>query len=128
MLCLSTFNSLHKQEVDLFLYIYNIHNLISLLFWEHSRMPPFNGGQLQQQLRAFLVFIQLQIIMHFLFLRRPQQPPPPAPAPPSPPAPIHRPRSRHNMWVRPWLLQRGGPITTLWLICMPQTFQDSPTT
>ena len=64
-------------------------------------MPPFNGGQLQQQLRAFLVFIQLQIIMYFQFLHRPQQP-----APPAPPAPIHRPRRRHNMWVRPWLLQR----------------------
>ena len=62
-------------------------------------MPPFNGRQIQQQLRAFLVFIQLQIIMYFLFLCRPQQPPPP-------PAPIQRPRRRHNMWVRPWLLQR----------------------
>ena len=65
-------------------------------------MPPFNGRQIQQQLRAFLVFIQLQIIMYFLFLRRPQQPPP---APPPPPA-IQRPRRRHNMWVRPWLIQR----------------------
>ena len=74
-----------------------------MLFWEHSRMPPFNGRQIQQQLRAFLVFIQLQIIMYFHFLRRPQQPPP---APPAPPAPIQRPRRRHNMWVRPWLLQR----------------------
>ena len=63
-------------------------------------MPPFNGRQIQQQLRAFLVFIQLQIIMYFHFLRRPQQPPPAAPAP------IQRPRRRHNMWVRPWLLQR----------------------
>ena len=63
-------------------------------------MPPFNGRQIQQQLRAFLVFIQLQIIMYFHFLRRPQQPPP------APPAPIQRPRRRHNMWVRPWLLQR----------------------
>ena len=62
-------------------------------------MPPFNGRQLQQQLRAFLVFIQLQIIMYFQFLRQPQQPPPP-------PGPIQRPRRRHNMWVRPWLLQR----------------------
>ena len=61
-------------------------------------MPPFNGRQLQQ-LRAFLVFIQLQIIMYFQFLRQPQPPPPP-------PAPIQRPRRRHNMWVRPWLLQR----------------------
>ena len=34
-------------------------------------MPPFNGRQIQQQLRAFLVFIQLQIIMYFLFLRLP---------------------------------------------------------
>ena len=63
-------------------------------------MPPFNGRQIQQQLRAFLVFIQLQIIMYFHFLRQAQQPPPP------PPAPIQRPRRRHNMWVRPWLLQR----------------------
>ena len=60
-------------------------------------MPPFNGRQIQQ-LRAFLVFIQLQIMMYFHFLRQAQQPPPPAP--------IHRPRRRHNMWVRPWLLQR----------------------
>ena len=88
-------------------------------------MPPFNGRQIQQQLRAFLVFIQLQIIMYFQFLRRPQQPPPPPP-----PAPIQRPRRRHNMSVRPWLLQREerGPTTTLWLIYIPQTFQDSPTT
>ena len=64
-------------------------------------MPPFNGRQLQQQLRAFKVFIQLHIMMYLLFPRRPQQPPP---APP--PAPIQRPRRRHNMWVRPWLLQR----------------------
>ena len=64
-------------------------------------MPPFNGRQIQQQLRAFLVFIQLQIIMYFHFLRQAQQPPPPAP-----PAPIQRPRRRNNMWVRPWLLQR----------------------
>ena len=63
-------------------------------------MPPFNGRQLQQQLRAFLVFIQLQIMMYLLFLRRPQQPP--QAAPPPPPA-IQRPRRRHNMWVRPWL-------------------------
>ena len=63
-------------------------------------MPPFNGRQIQQQLRAFLVFIQLQIIMYFQFLRRPQQPPP------RPPAPIQRPRRRPNMWERPWLLQR----------------------
>ena len=66
-------------------------------------MPPFNGRQIQQQLRAFLVFIHLQIIMYFHFLRQAQQPPPP---PPAPPAPIQRPRRRHNMWVRPWLLQR----------------------
>ena len=42
-------------------------------------------------------------MMYFLFLRRPQQPP--QAAPPPPPA-IQRPRRRHNMWVRPWLLQR----------------------
>ena len=65
-------------------------------------MPPFNGRQLQQQLRAFLVFIQLQIMMYLLFLRQSQQPPP---APPPPPA-RQRPKRRHNMWVRPWLLQR----------------------
>ena len=37
----------------------------------------------------------------------------------TPPAPIQRPRRRHNMWVRPWLLQREerGPTTTLWLNC-----------
>ena len=66
-------------------------------------MPPFNGRQIQQQLKAFLVFIHLQIIIYFHFLRQAQQPPPP---PPAPPAPIQRPRRRHNMWVRPWLLQR----------------------
>ena len=67
-------------------------------------MPPFNGRQLQQQFRAFLVFIQLHILMYLLFLRRPQQPPPAAPPPP-PPA-RQRPRRRHSMWVRRWLLQR----------------------
>ena len=66
-------------------------------------MPPFNGRQLKQQFRAFLVFIQLNIITYLLFLRRPQQPPP---APPPPPPARQRPRRRHNMWVRPWLLQR----------------------
>ena len=87
-------------------------------------MPPFNGRQLQQQFRAFLVFVQLHIMMYLLFLRRPQQP---AAAPPPPPARL-RPRRRHNMWVRPWLLQREerGPTTILWLNCMPQTFQDLP--
>ena len=69
-------------------------------------MPPFNGRQLQQQLRAFLVFIQLHIMMYLLFLRRSQQPPPAPPQPPPPPAAIQRSRRRHNMWVRPWLLQR----------------------
>ena len=43
-------------------------------------------------------------MMYLLFLRRPQQPPPAAPSPP-PPA-RQRPRRRHSMWVRPWLLQR----------------------
>ena len=67
-------------------------------------MPPFNGRQIQQQLRTFLlVFIQLHIMMYLLFLHRPQQPPP---APPPPPPARQRPRRRHNMWVRPWLLQR----------------------
>ena len=48
--------------------------------------------------------------MYLLFLRRPQQPPQAAPSPPPPPPAIQRPRRRHNMWVRPWLLQReeGG--------------------
>ena len=41
--------------------------------------------------------------MYLLFLYRPQQLPP---APPPPPPAIQRPRKRHNMWVRPWLLQR----------------------
>ena len=40
--------------------------------------------------------------MYLLFLRQPQQPPPAAPPPPV----RQRPRTRHNMWVRPWLLQR----------------------
>ena len=43
--------------------------------------------------------------MYLLFLHRPQQPGPPAASPPPPPA-RQRPRRRHNMWVRPWLLQR----------------------
>ena len=43
--------------------------------------------------------------MCLLFLHRPQQPPPAPPPPPPPPA-RQRPRRRHNMWVRPWLLQR----------------------
>ena len=68
-------------------------------------MPPFNGRQLQQQLRAFLFFIQLKIMMYLLFVRRPQQPPQAAPPPPPPPA-RQRPRRRHNMWVTPWPLQR----------------------
>ena len=42
-------------------------------------------------------------MMYLLFLRQPQQP---APAPPPPPPARQRPRRRHNMWVRPWLLQR----------------------
>ena len=62
-------------------------------------MPPFNGRQLQQQLRALLVFNQLQIMMYLLFLHQPQQPPPAPPPPPPPPA-IQRPRRRHNMLVR----------------------------
>ena len=53
-------------------------------------------------LGLFLVFIQLQIMMYLLFVRRPQQPPQAAPPPPA----RQRPRIRHNMWVRPWLLQR----------------------
>ena len=69
-------------------------------------MPTFNERQLHQQLRAFLVFIQLQIMMYLLFLRRPQQPPQAAPPPPPPLTAIQRPRRRHSMWVRPWLLQR----------------------
>ena len=36
-------------------------------------------------------------MMYLLFLRRPQQPPPP---------PLARHRRRHNMWVRPCLLER----------------------
>ena len=69
-------------------------------------MPPFNGKQLQQQFGAFFVFIQLHILMYLLFLLRPQQPPPAAPPLPPPPPAVQRPRRRHNMWVRPWLLQR----------------------
>ena len=68
-------------------------------------MPPLNGRQLEQQFRAFLVFIQLHIMMYLLFLCRPQQPTPAPTANPPPPA-RQRPRRRHNMWVRPWLLQR----------------------
>ena len=45
-------------------------------------------------------------MMYLLFLHRPQQPPPTAPQPPPPAAAIQRPRRRHNMLVRPWLLQR----------------------
>ena len=39
-------------------------------------MPAFNGRHLQQQIRGFLFFIQLHILMYLLFLCRPQQPPP----------------------------------------------------
>ena len=67
-------------------------------------MPAFNGRHLQQQIRGFLFFIQLHMLMYLLFLHQLQQPPQAAPPPP-PPA-IQRPRRRHNMWVRPWLLQR----------------------
>ena len=90
-------------------------------------MPPFNVRQLQQQFSAFLVFIQLHIMMYLLFLRRPQQPAPPA-APPPPPA-TQRPRRRHNMWSgHGYYRDERGATTTLWLTCMPQTFQDSPIT
>ena len=64
-------------------------------------MPPLNGRQVQQQFRTFLVFIQLHIMMYLLFLHRLQQP-----AAAIPPPARQRPRRRHNMWVRPWLLQR----------------------
>ena len=53
---------------------------------------------------VFLFFIQLHILMYLLFLHRPRQPP--QAAAPLPPPAIQRPRRRHNMWVRPWLLQR----------------------
>ena len=53
-----------------------------------------------KQIRG-LFMIQLHILMYLLFLRRPPQ----AAAAPPPPG-IQRPRRRHNMWVRPWLLQR----------------------
>ena len=69
-------------------------------------MPAFNGRHLLQQIRVFLFFIQLHMLIYSLFLCRPQQPPQAAAAPPPPPAAIQRPRRRHNMWVRPWLLQR----------------------
>ena len=46
-------------------------------------------------------------MIYLLFLRRPQQPPPAPPAAaPLPPPARQTPRRRHNMWVRPWLLQR----------------------
>ena len=56
------------------------------------------------KLGGFIFFIQLHMLMYLLFLRRLQQPP--QTAPPLPPPAIQRPRRRHNMWVRPWLLQR----------------------
>ena len=58
-------------------------------------MPPFNGRQLQQQLRAFLVYIQLHIMMSLLFLRRTQQPPPPAPKPPPRAIQRHKQKAQH---------------------------------
>ena len=88
-------------------------------------MPPFNGRQLQQQIRVFLSFYSVTYNNVFAISM-------------SNTATIttsstsitttQRPRRRNNMWVRPWLLQREerGPTTTLWLNCMPQTFQDSP--
>ena len=45
-------------------------------------------------------------MMYLLFLCQPQQPPRAPPAAPPPPPCRQRPRRRHNMWVRPWLLQR----------------------
>ena len=48
-----------------------------------------------------VIYFLFSYMMYLLFLRRPQQPPQ------APPPAIQRPRSRHNMWVRPWLLQRG---------------------
>ena len=90
-----------KKSWIFWVYIYKFRDLIIITFI--GTQQDFNGRQLQQQLRAFLVFIQLHIMMYLLFLHRPQQPPP---APPPPPPAIQRPRRRHNMWVRPWLLQR----------------------
>ena len=61
-------------------------------------MPPFNGRQIQQQLRAFFGFYSVTNNHVFPFLT--------SSTATTTPAPIQRPRRRHNMWVRPWLLQR----------------------
>ena len=63
--------------------------------------------------------------MYLLFLRRPQQPPP---APTPPPARDLEEGTTCGSGHGYYRERRGGPTTTLWLNCMPQTFQDSPTT
>ena len=65
-------------------------------------MPP---RHFQMQVRAFLVFIQIQILflLHLIRVRSQQQAPPARP--PQPPAPA-RPRRRHTCWVQPYITQR----------------------
>ena len=64
-------------------------------------MPPHH---FQMQVRAFLVFIQIQILLLLHLIRvRPQQQAPPAPPPQRPPP--ARPR-RHTFWVRPYITHR----------------------
>ena len=66
-------------------------------------MPPHH---FQMQVRAFLVFIQIQILFLLHIIRfRPQQHAAPAPPPQPPPAPA-RPRQRHTCWVRPYIIHR----------------------
>ena len=64
-------------------------------------MARFNGRDVQRRLRAFLVFIQLHLLMYRLLQHQPQQPP----HQPTPPA-RQAPRRRHNMWVMTWIMQR----------------------
>ena len=59
-------------------------------------MPPFNGRQLQQQLRASVTYNDVFAISMSTATSTTS----------STTTTSQRPRRRHNMWVRPWLLQR----------------------
>ena len=83
-------------------YIYKLWDVIIITCPGTQQDTTFQWKTASAKIRGFLVFIQLHILMYLLFLCRPQQPPQAAPPPPV----IQRPRRRHNMWVRPWLLQR----------------------
>ena len=64
-------------------------------------MSHFSVRDFQRRLRTILVFIELHILMYRLLQHQPQQVPPQPP-----PTARQPPRRRHNMWVRPWIMQR----------------------